>query len=634
MTATTLYGETTSEVYLTDANSPLSLGGPSNFGTVNPGQSTTAGLGTTAIYSDTTDVTLNIVGGLSGATGGEGATVANGGGGGGIGVDLTATGATVHSTGLITGGESVSNGLGGDALYMFKGYLYNDNTITGGKVFGGTGAGGVGVVLNGVAPSDGLMPPNPTVSNNVGVIIGGQGDANGGTGNGGIGVVLEFGAKLTNSGQIEGGAGKAHGGVGIEVYSGSTLTNTHLIAGGSASMVSGTGGIGLVESGTQTSESTVTSSYKIGGGQGAIGGAGVELNAHSSLTTTAQIYGTAGTAGDGVGVYINGGSLTTSSLVVGVYDSATSSFNTAVDFGAAAGTTATGGGSMTVNYGARFLGDIAGFQHGDSIDITDMAAGSYTFDRTTDTLTTADNGIIQFTGPSGASFQFNPDDPTDSGTIITIACYCRGTRILTERGEVAIEALRVGDRVMTLSGLRPIRWIGHRSYSDQMVADHPDLLPIRIRAGALSEALPARDLRVSPEHAMYVDGILVAARDLVNGVSIVQEQEVEELTYFHLEFDAHSVVFAEGAPSESFVDDESRVQFDNVEQYWQLYPNAVDGPARFCAPRVEDGIELESVRRRLSRRAKLLNVAELSTDGSALEHLASRSGARIHTMRL
>jgi hypothetical protein len=70
-----------------------------------------------------------------------------------------------------------------------------------------------------------------------------------------------------------------------------------------------------------------------------------------------------------------------------------------------------------------------------------------------------------------------------------------------------------------------------------------------------------------------------------------------------LEFDTHAVIFAEGAPAESFVDDESREMFDNAAEFHRLYPEAVRKPARYCAPRGEEGWELEAVRRRLAQRA-------------------------------
>ncbi len=183
-------------------------------------------------------------------------------------------------------------------------------------------------------------------------------------------------------------------------------------------------------------------------------------------------------------------------------------------------------------------------------------------------------------------------------------CYCRGTRILTDRGEVAVETLAIGDRLVTHSGaVRPIKWIGRRAYAGRFVAGRRDVLPVRIRAGALDDGVPRRDLWVSPLHAMLLDGVLIPAGCLVNDLSITQPEEVEQVEYFHLELDTHDVILAEGAASETFVDDDSRGMFHNAAEYRALYPDAQAHPALFCAPRVEDGAALEVVRRRLAGRA-------------------------------
>ena len=187
-----------------------------------------------------------------------------------------------------------------------------------------------------------------------------------------------------------------------------------------------------------------------------------------------------------------------------------------------------------------------------------------------------------------------------------VACYCPGTLIETAGSQQAVETLKIGDEVMTMSGaLRPIKWIGRRSYGGRFVMGRKDILPICFKAGSLGDNVPKRDLWISPHHAMYLQGVLIEARDLVNGVSIVQAEQVEKVEYFHIELDSHDVIIAEGSLSETFVDDNSRGIFHNAHEYPALYPDAEDMPARYCAPRCSDGYEVETARRLIDARAGL-----------------------------
>jgi hypothetical protein len=155
------------------------------------------------------------------------------------------------------------------------------------------------------------------------------------------------------------------------------------------------------------------------------------------------------------------------------------------------------------------------------------------------------------------------------------------------------------------------------------------ILPICIRAGALADNVPRRDLWISPHHAMYLDGVLIEAKDLVNGVSIVQAERVEKVEYFHLELETHDVIIAEGAPSETFMDDDSRAIFHNAHEYWAIYPDAPPGPARYCAPRLEDGYKVEAARRRIDLRAGLRSSDERTRIGNLRGYIDLVSQERV-----
>ncbi|HKV00355.1 MAG TPA: Hint domain-containing protein [Vineibacter sp.] len=164
------------------------------------------------------------------------------------------------------------------------------------------------------------------------------------------------------------------------------------------------------------------------------------------------------------------------------------------------------------------------------------------------------------------------------------ACLLRGTLVRTPRGEVPVEALAIGDEVVTLDGtIERLKWIGRRAYAPVVAKLNPRIVPIRIAAGALGEGLPTSDLLVSPVHALYLDGVLVPATLLVNGDTIRPAPEIGTVEYFHLELDAPDVLWTNGAPTESYVNHDNRRMFANWTQYVALYG------AEDVAPRGGDG---------------------------------------------
>jgi autotransporter passenger strand-loop-strand repeat protein len=277
--------------------------------------------------------------------------------------------------------------------------------------------------------------------------------------------------------------------------------------------------------------------------------------------------------------------------------------------GSATGTTILSGGTEFVSSGAHVSGTT--LSAGAAIDISYLAYFSGGSAAVVNNLLTINEGGATYTQTLSGSYigeYFQPSNDGNGGTLITVSgtpCYCRGTHILTDQGEIAVERLKIGDRLMTHAGLaRPVMWIGRRSYARSVGAGNHDVLPIRICAGALADGIPHRDLFISPMHAMYLDHVLIPASALVNGRSIVQVDAGDRVDYFHLELESHDIIFAEGAPSESFVDDESRGMFDNAAEYRVSSPRAERPAARYCAPRVEGGELLESVRRGLANRAQ------------------------------
>ena len=199
------------------------------------------------------------------------------------------------------------------------------------------------------------------------------------------------------------------------------------------------------------------------------------------------------------------------------------------------------------------------------------------------------------------------------GKLTIVVCFAAGTRILTDQGEVPVESLAEGDRVVTLEAgarvPRPVRWLGQRRVN---LAAHPDpesAAPVRIRAGAFAPSVPGRDLLLSPDHAVFVEGKLIPAKLLVNGGSIVQELTCSEIEYFHVELDRHTVLFAEGLTAESYLDTGNRAFFANAGLAMVLHPEFTVNAALkcweddACAPLTVREAEVEPVWRRLAERA-------------------------------
>jgi Hint domain len=198
----------------------------------------------------------------------------------------------------------------------------------------------------------------------------------------------------------------------------------------------------------------------------------------------------------------------------------------------------------------------------------------------------------------------------------TVTCFVAGTRVLTVTGERTVESLMQGDIVLTLADgelvAQPVRWVGQRRID---LTAHPrpaTVAPVRIRRGAFADNMPHADLLVSPDHAVFVEGKLICARQLINGTTIRAEKGWTAVEYFHVELDTHAILLAEGLPAESYLDTGNRGFFANGGEPLVLHPDLTDEadyPAReagSCAPFVSDEASVRPVWQRLAERAAAL----------------------------
>jgi autotransporter passenger strand-loop-strand repeat protein len=260
------------------------------------------------------------------------------------------------------------------------------------------------------------------------------------------------------------------------------------------------------------------------------------------------------------------------------------------------GTDLMSAGTIDVTYLPYATGGSAGLEPG--TDILSASVGGHTYTQ----HLSGDYG--------GEYFRLAPDwwDGTDIIATGAAPCFAAGTRIATARGAVAVEALAVGDKVrLAGGGSAPVVWLGHRSVA---CARHPrpwDVMPVRVAAHAFGAGQPGNDLVLSPDHAVFIDGVLIPIRYLLNGATIVQEQ-VERMSYWHVELEHHDLLLADGLACESYLDTGNRGAFANGGDATMMHADFARRvwERACCAPLITDGAELEAARSFLLDRARVL----------------------------
>jgi Hint domain len=154
-----------------------------------------------------------------------------------------------------------------------------------------------------------------------------------------------------------------------------------------------------------------------------------------------------------------------------------------------------------------------------------------------------------------------------------LSCFLRGTRIATPVDEIPVQELQIGDEVCTHDGVKPIKWIGRSRFtkSEDKAWSHT-VMPVRVARYALDDCTPGRDLYLSSAHCLFIDGFLIPVVHLINEVSVAAylPSGVCVIEYYHIELDGHEVIYAEGAPVESYLGT-NRENFSNFVEYERLY---------------------------------------------------------------
>ena len=329
--------------------------------------------------------------------------------------------------------------------------------------------------------------------------------------------------------------------------------------------------------------------------------AGGILDITSSISDTNSIAETITVAGTGAGGHVKLGGLAVSDTHVRLSFANNATTINAGEMEFTSGYTAgaiTSDPIVNAAWGDRFVFDGANFTG----DMATLSGTTLTVKSGATTVLTMNN----MSAKAGSTFSV-------SGSQIQVVCYAAGTRILTATGERPVENLRQGDLVVTVAGdetiVRPVKWIGQRRL-DLTAHPRPETVaPIRILRGAFADNVPHRDLRVSPDHAILVDNKLVSARQLINGLTILQEDDCRSVQYFHVELDAHAIVLAEGLTAESYLNTGNGGFFVNPDAPLGLPPDLTDvtdyptREAASVAPFVWDEETVRPIWERLADRA-------------------------------
>jgi antigen 43 len=246
------------------------------------------------------------------------------------------------------------------------------------------------------------------------------------------------------------------------------------------------------------------------------------------------------------------------------------------------------------------------------------------------------NAYLSTSAYSGQTFSGSAD-AYDGGLDITI-CYLGGTMIrMADDSETAVEDIAIGDSVQTFvdgaETARAVTWVGaKRQIVRAGVPDDQAGYPVRVRMGALSDGVPHKDLLVTADHCLYLDGAFVPVRMLVNGGSIDYDRSITDYTYYHVETERHAIISADGALAETYLDTGNRRGFSQPGQIVVLNSRSLDWHRDAAAPLCVDQAFVEPLHARLAQRSGTVSASPVTQADPEL-HLVTNDGRTIRAHR-
>ncbi|UMM09127.1 Hint domain-containing protein [Gluconobacter frateurii] len=401
----------------------------------------------------------------------------------------------------------------------------------------------------------------------------------------------------------------------LTVSSGASLTGTTVVAGGSIQLYAGSGsasgniissgGVLNVAPGAATSKDTIYS------------GGVVNYSSGSTVTSGGETVSYGGRVVLGYGAIVSG-----------------------------VGATISSGGTVEIINGVNYVnGATINVLEGGVVDFNAVQYSSgYTYSGVVsgNRLAAYVNGgftayvYLSTSAYSGQTF-YGSKDPYDNGLDIII-CYLAGTMIrMADGSERAVEDITIGDEVQTLVDgqvqTQAVTWAGAKKQVVQAgVPDDHAGYPVRVRAGALGDGVPYKDLLVTADHCLYLEGRFVPVRMLVNGASIDYDRSITEFTYYHIETERHSVIWADGALAESYLDTGNRRGFSQHGQIAVLKPRSTNWAEDAAAPLCVDREFVEPIYNRIVERCGNVVRATETVSDPALS-LITNEGHNVEAIR-